>query len=90
MFDVKDIRPFINITAPKPVNVSVESTYNFYVPDERVSEESASRYIGASSFEVQNTKQKKDGGTKIFFKDSDGNLTSEENIVGREEKKRRA
>jgi hypothetical protein len=83
MFDVKDIRPFINITAPKPVNVSVESTYNFYVPDERVSEESASRYIGASSFEVQNTKQKKDGGTKIFFKDSDGNLTSEENIVGR-------
>ncbi len=68
--------------APKPTNISVESHYNFFVPDERTSEESSSRYVGAFS-EIKQIR-KTDGTTRdrIFFKDAEGNLTSEENIRG--------
>ena len=82
MFDVKNIRPLVNINAPKPSNVSAESVYNFFVPDERTSEESSSRYLGATQFTVQANNTDGKNRSKIFFKDSRGRVTAEENIVG--------
>ena len=74
-------RPLPDISTLRPVNVSARGYYNFFTPDERVSE-STSIYQGA--FTETRTERNSAGFNQEYkyFRDHQGNLTREENIRG--------
>lgn len=73
------LRSFVKVEMVPPSNISAESVYNFFTPDEREAENSALRFQGSRRTSVNDPKT---GQNKIYFQDSLGNLVSENNAKG--------
>ena len=76
IFNVDILRPFVSLGLNGPQNLQTEPVYNFFTPDERTSEESGARFLGAGEI-VQ------DDQLKTYYRDSNGRLTAEDNLKGR-------